>query len=54
MRKKLTKNKALKLIGSYAYDIDIPINIRMETIVSILKEMGIDYSYDEEDYAKLV
>lgn len=44
---KLTDRRALELIGSHAYDLDIPIQIRMDIIISYLKEVGIDYSYEE-------
>lgn len=44
---KMTDRKALELIGSYAHDLDIPIETRMDIVTRILKEVGIDYSYEE-------
>lgn len=43
----MDERNALELIGSFAYDLDIPIETRMDLIVKILKSMDIDYSYEE-------
>lgn len=45
----ITDRRALELIGSYAYDLDIPMETRIQIITNILKGVGIDYT-ESDDY----
>lgn len=54
MTSKLGKRKALRLIASYGFDEDIPLDVRMDMVLGILKATGIDYSNKEDENAELV
>lgn len=44
----MRKKDALTLIGSYVHDRDIPADIKIRLIIEILKQVGVDYSYEED------